>query len=131
MQGPYKAGSTHDKTLFCGGTKEDGMANWDRSASYFKYKNGQKTIGDSAYDGIPEVATVSRTGQSLQVRQFINRAKARGESYHSRLTNFGVLTTSFRHGSSTENKMDLHKMCAEAISVIVQFDMKYHPLMEM
>ena len=131
MQGPVPAGEKHDRTMFCGGTKEEGRANWDRSAVYFKLNEGQKLIADSAYDGIPEKVTISRKGQSRPVRKFINRAKARGESYHSRLTQFRVLTTKFRHGSSTENKIALHKMCAEAVSVVVQFDLKYHPLMQM
>lgn len=131
MEGPVPAGAKHDRTMFCGGTKEEGMHTWDRSAVYFKLNGHQKLIADSSYDGIPEKVTISRNGLSVNVRQFINRAKARGETYHSRLKQFQVLTTKFRHGSSTENKIALHKMCAEAVSVIVQFDLKYHPLMEM
>lgn len=44
MQGPVPAGEKHDRTMFCGGTKEEGRANWDRSAVYFKLNEGQKLM---------------------------------------------------------------------------------------
>ena len=114
--------------MFCGGSKGQGKGKWDKSALYFKLKEGHKTIGDSIYEGIPDKVTVVRRGQSKQVKGFLNRALARQESYHTRLQNFQVLRQVFRHN---KDKMKQHKMCTEAVCVIVQFDMKYHPLFEL
>lgn len=105
--------------------KED----WDKTALYFKLPQGKKGIGDSAYKGIPEKATVALDGQSKQTKDYINGSKARQESYHWRLKTYQVLRSPFRHGKSKNSKLRVHKICAEAICVIVQYDLKYHPLM--
>lgn len=129
MNGPVAAGEMHDSTLFRGGTKDVPKDRWDRSSLYFKLPAGKKAVADSAYKvASDKVTTVAKSQESID---FINRAKARQETYHSRLRSFGVLNIPFRHGKSTEARMSTHKMCAEAVSVIVQYDLKYHPLMEM
>lgn len=127
MRGPIPAGEKNDRTLFCGGKEEDGKENWDQSSLYFKLKDGQKAIGDSIYEGIPHKVTVKRHGHSKVARNFINRAGARQEIYHARLQAYHVLRQEFRHN---KDKMSQHQMCAEAVSVIVQYDLKYHPLPE-
>ena len=73
---------------------------------------------------MPEKVTITRDGQSKDLKQFLGRAKNRQESLHTRLKSFNYLYHRFRHGKSTQNKMELHKMCVEAVCVIVQYDME-------
>ena len=127
MRGPIPAGEQNDLTMFCGGKQEDGEENWEKSALYFKLKDGQKMIGDQIYEGIPHKVTVRREGQSKKARHFIKRVSARQEIFHGRLAAYQVLRQEFRHN---KDKLSQHKMCAEAVCVIVQFDLKYHPLPE-
>lgn len=122
------AGEMPDGTMFCGGSLDEPEESWDQEALYFKLPEGKKAIADSSYKNIDKVTTFAK---SKEAKDFINRAKARQESYNSRLKCFHVLTIPFRHGKSTAEKMALHQMCAEAVSVIVGFDLKYHPLMEL
>ena len=129
MRGPMPAGEMHDGTVFCGGSLDIPKESRDQEALYYKLPEGKKAIGDSAYKNIPEKVTTF--AKNKEAKDFINRAKARQESYHARLKCFHVLTTPFRHGMSPEEKMKLHKMCAEAVNVVVGFDLKYHPLMEL
>ena len=96
-----------------------------------KLLNGKKAIGDSAYSGLPDKVLVYLDGHSEKVRDFINCAKARQESYHWRLKTYEVLRGAFRHGTSTKDKILLHGTCTEAVVVIVQYDLKYHPLMQL
>mmetsp|Transcript_11181 Transcript_11181/g.18454 ORF Transcript_11181/g.18454 Transcript_11181/m.18454 type:complete len:139 (-) Transcript_11181:34-450(-) len=44
--------------------------------------------------------------------------------------NYEILRARFRHGRSTEDKMNLHKMATEMVAVIVQYDLHYRPLSE-
>jgi hypothetical protein len=133
MHGPVPAGGVHDRTLFCGGTQDVPQERWDNTSLYFKLPQGKKAIGDSAYKGIPEKVTITLDGHSRKVKGFINRAKARQENYHWRLKTYSVLRCRFRHGhgKSTAKKIDMHKMCTEAVCVIVQYDLKHHPLMQL
>jgi hypothetical protein len=80
---------------------------------------------------LPEKVTVKRPGHTANVFRFLDRAQNRQESYHCRLENYSILYHQFRHGKSTEDKMNLHKMAADTVAVIVQYDMKYHPLFQM
>lgn len=131
MKGPIPAGAKHDRTVFCGGTKDEPKSLWDKSALYFQLPKGKKAIGDSAYKGLPDKFTVALDGHSKEVKNFINRAKARQESYFWRLKTYQVLRSTFRHGRSTSEKMSLHKTCTEAVVVLVQYDLKYHPVMQL
>ena len=138
MRGPVPAGEMHDSTMFRGGRKND--AQLDKSALYFKLpegKNqviylvidlipylGKKAIADSAYDGIDKV-TISRGGHSKELKQWLGRAKNRQESLHSRLKSFNILGHRFCHGrKGTQDKLNLHQTCVEAVSVLVQYDME-------
>ncbi len=133
MRGPEPAGAMHDRTFFCGGTQDMPKDEWDEASLYFKLPDGKKAVADDAYKGISEKVTVSLDGHSKQVRDFINRAKARQESYHWRLASYNVLSNRFRHGhgKSAKEKLAMHKMCTEAVCVIVQYDLKYHPVMQL
>ena len=131
MRGPLPAGAMHDRTVFCGGKTDEPKSLWDKTALFWQLPKGKKAIGDSAYIGLPDKVLVSLDGHSKKVRGFINRAKARQESYHWRLKTYEVLRAAFRHGTSTKDKILLHGSCMEAVVVIVQYDMKYHPLMQL
>lgn len=128
MRGPFPAGEMHDGTLFRGGKKEVKIEDRDKSSLYFKIPLGKKAIGDSGYEGMPEKVTCTRHGQSKELKQFLGRAKNRQETLHAKLKSYRILGTTFRHGKKgTQDKMDLHKMCVEAICVVVQYDSKCLP----
>ncbi len=129
-RGPFKP-SHHDKPIFCGADNKDTpKEEWDRSALYFQLPKGKKAIADSAYEGIPEKVTVKRDGQDRDVFDFIDRAQNRQEAYHGRLDAYAILRHRFRHGSSTEKKMELHNLCVEALMVVLHFDLHHRPLWE-
>lgn len=130
ISGPHPAGARHDKAIFCGAqtSMNDPMDIWDKKALLFQIPEGKKAIGDTAYEGFPEKVTVKRPGHTVEVFTFLDRAQNRQETYHSRLENYNILVHRFRHGKDTEDKMSLHKMAVEAVAVIVDYDMKYHPL---
>lgn len=125
MKGPIPCGEKHDSTIFRGGTKNDKKDQLDKSSLYFKLPMGKKGIADSGYEGMPEKLTLTRSGQSKDLKQFLGRAKNRQETLHSRLKSYRILGSKFRHGKKgTQDKLDLHQMCVEAICVIVQYDME-------
>ena len=79
---------------------------------------------------MPEKVTVTRAGQSKELREFLGRAKNRQESLHAKLKSYRILGSNFRHGKKgTQDKIDLHQMCVEAVCVIIQYDSKYMFLM--
>jgi hypothetical protein len=129
MRGPFPA-SVHDMNVFRGGDRGD-KENWDRTSLYFKMPPGMRGVGDSGYGGEPEKITVSKSEHSKEMREFLARVKNREESLHTRFSSFGVLKERFRHGKGTKQKMDFHQTCAEAVCVIVQYDLENgHPLFE-
>ena len=88
---------------------------------------GKREISDSAYQSLKEWMTVHRDGHSKDMTNFINRVRARHESFYNRLKTFGILTN-FR---GSWNKKEQHKMFFEGCAVLVQYDMENgHPLME-
>lgn len=130
IRGPIPAGQMHDSTMFRGGRKNDKTL--DKSALYSQLPPGKKAIADSGYAGMPEKVTITKGGQSKDLKGFLGRAKNRQESIHTRFKSFNVLSGCFRHGQSTKSKLDLHKMCVEAVCVIVQYDMENgNPIFDM
>jgi hypothetical protein len=101
---------------------------WNRDALLFQIPNWKKAIADSAYEGLPEKVTVKQTGHTQDVFRFLDRAQNRQEGYHAWLENYNILYHHFCHGKNTEDKMKLHKMAVGAVAVIVEYDMKCHPL---
>ena len=87
-----------------------------------RFPIGKESIEDTGYECIPEKVTITWHGQSNELKQFLVRSKNRQESMHTRLKSFNCLCRRFRHRKSTQNKMDLHTMCVEAVCVIVQYD---------
>jgi hypothetical protein len=104
--------------------KGDGIDNLDKDALYHHMPPGTKAVGDSGYSGLPENVTTSSKAHSEDFSHFITQAKNRQENFHSRLKHFDVMTKWFRHGISKEDKLEQHKMCTEAVCVLVQLDMR-------
>ncbi|KAL7474875.1 hypothetical protein ACHAW6_002782, partial [Cyclotella cf. meneghiniana] len=101
-----------------------------QSALLFQIPDEKKAIADSAYQGLPEKVTVKQPGHTANIFRFMDRAQNRQETYHSHLENDNILYHRFRHGKNTKDKMNLHKMAVDAVAVIVEYDMKYHPLFQ-
>ena len=115
IKGPFVA-STHDSRM----CRSDGGVNDDKL-------QGKRGIADSAYRKI-ESMTVHREGHSKEMTNFINRVRARHESFYFRIKVFGVLSSKFR---GSWNKSEEHKMFFEGCAVLIQYDMENgHPLME-
>ena len=56
------------------------------------------------------------------MRTWIGQVKARQETLHTRIKSFNIMSSRFRHGASTQDRLDLHKMAVEAICVMLQYD---------
>ena len=65
---------------------------------------------------------VAKDEHSLELKEFIARAKNRQETFHWRLKAFNILGGRFRHGVNTNDRMCLHKMAVEAVAGIIQYD---------
>jgi len=66
-----------------------------------------------------------------ETQVWIGRCLARQESLHTRLKFFNILGHRFRHGTSTEHRMTMHKMAVEAVCTIVNYDFEHgHPLFD-
>jgi hypothetical protein len=69
-------------------------------------------------------------GHNRLTKRMINRAKAMQETYHGKMQDFHVLKHRFRHGSTIEKKMSMHKTCVEAIHIFLHFGLKQRPLLD-
>jgi hypothetical protein len=107
--GPYPA-STSDLTIFRGGKKDKDISTWDHDALFFKIPAGKKLVADRGYAGHP-----------AKMRIWIGKVKARQETMHARLKSYKILCNRFYYGTSTQQKMDYHKMATEAIVVLTQY----------
>jgi hypothetical protein len=106
IKGPFPA-STHDVTIF---RDED---NPDNSLKQFIGEQ-QRAIGDSGYSGEPNKVSITRPGDSAEVKKFKARVKSRHETFNGRLKCFNVLDTAFRHDISQ------HQQCFEAVCIAVR-----------
>jgi DDE superfamily endonuclease len=132
MNGPFM-GSKHDVTIF----RQDGLK--DRTPT------GKRDIADNGYKGEKNILLTLNTHDPAELRKFkvscfllppllafwkfsLNlltplagwqeRVKARHETFNGRIKNFAWLDDWFRHG------MDKHKICFEAVCVIVQYQLE-------
>lgn len=134
VAGP-KPASTHDITFFRGGTevskdRKKNEATWDSNALYFQIPKDKRLIGDSGYKGEPKKISTTSREHNEEVKEFFARAKSRQESFNTRLKFFNVLSGCFRHGKGVADKLEFHKICFEAVCVLVQYDMENgHPLL--
>jgi hypothetical protein len=144
MRGPLPCG-VNDISMYKGGDK--GSESKDKTALYFSVKGkkflstcliGGKTnmlftnlemqqsrplkgFADSGYGSVPKQLTTIRNAHSAEVKELIQRAKARTESFNSHMGRFNILKARFRHGKGTKKRLSLHKSCAKACCVIVHY----------
>lgn len=112
----------HDITLFRGGTTEQDVSDRDHTALYFQVKDGEKFVADSGYAGEPDKIVMTRDEQTPEFKEFLARCKNRGETFHWRLKAFNILGGRFRHGTSVENRMELHRMAVDVVVGVIQYD---------
>ena len=130
ISGPH-APSIHHITVFRGGDASSGEEHRDQNALYFQLEEGEKLIADSGYLGEPGKIVVTKDEHSSGFKDFMARAKNRQETFHWRLKSFNILGHRFRHGVTTQGRMDLHKMAVEAAAGIIQYDYENgHPPFE-
>ena len=99
---------------FRGKKKKDKKAG-DPNALINHIPEGKRCIADSGMRGEPSKISTTKQGHSKKVKKFFARAKSRQETLFCRMKNFDVLKNRFRH------PIELHKMCLEAVAVIVQY----------
>jgi hypothetical protein len=85
---------------------------------------GKKVIADKGYRGENEKISIPNSHDSLEVKDFKKRARARHETINKRLKDFKILSERYRHG------VDTHDVAFDAVCVLVQNDLKYSPLFE-
>eukprot|EP00986_Skeletonema_menzelii_P016849 scaffold16178_cov81-Skeletonema_menzelii.AAC.1 len=122
LRGPFLAGKSSDITIFRGGDDDTAIADRDQDALYFQMPEGKHFAGDTSYVGEPERVIVTMPEMDKRDIKWLGRLKARGETLHSRLKNFRVLGTRFRHGNGTKDKLKLHQMATESVCLIVLYD---------
>ena len=131
IRGPFPAGKYNDLSVFLGKeTKDQPKAEWNRDALYWKIPMGKKAVADSIYSGCPDKVMVKRFGHPTWVTEYLDRIQNRQETYHERLSNFNILSATFRHGKSSKEKMELHRMAVDCVAFLVHYDLKYPPLMD-
>ena len=111
-----------DISMFRGGKSDEDVEEWDKSALYFQIPEGKRVIADGGYAGEPTKITISSNEHPAAMKKFIADAKARQETFHTRLKFFKILGNRFRHGKNTAEKMKLHKMAVDICCIIVQYD---------
>jgi DDE superfamily endonuclease len=86
---------------------------------------GRKLIGDTGYQGEPDKITTPNPHDSLIVKQFKNRARARHETFNKRIKDYQILRQEFRSDTS------YHQIVFESICILCQYDIENgHPLFQ-
>jgi hypothetical protein len=101
IRGPFKA-SVHDKTTFVAHLQD-------------LIPDGCKGIADRGYRGVEKLSTPNHF-DSPAVKDFKRRARARQESFFTRIKRFAAVRDQFRH-----KDIEKHKWVFEAACVIVQY----------
>ena len=114
--------SVADISMFRGGKEDENEDERDQSALYFVMPAGKRAIADDGYKGEPTKILITRNEQPRDMKIWIGRVKARQEVLHTRLKSFNILDHRFRHGTSTEDRMDLHQMAVEVVCIVIQYD---------
>lgn len=118
----------HDLTRFRGGKKND-KKNWKKDSLYFKLPDGVKAVGDSGYAGQPDKVVVTTEAHAAATKQLFARMKSMQETCFKRMKHFNVLSTTFRHGAGTSDKLQKVGDAFDAIAVLTQYDIEHgHPL---
>ena len=72
-----------------------------------------------------------RDEHSKEFKKFLARVSSRQETFFKGLKDWKILRERFAYGSTTQKRMQLHKMAVKAIAVIRQYDYKNgHPPFE-
>ena len=130
VNGPFVC-STSDITIFRGGPPDKSKDKWDKSALYSRLPDGKKAVGDGGYAGEPTKLITKSKLYPKEMRDWIGVALARQESNHTRLKFFNILGHVFRHGKSTKERKEMHKMAVHAVTTMVQYDYDHgHPPFE-
>jgi hypothetical protein len=113
INGPFRGGES-DRDIFM---KPNGLQS--------KLLPGQRAIGDRGYAGLRDVSTNNIEDDRI-TSTFKRRARARHESFNSRIKRFAVTSTKFRgyHDHNGETCHDSHRTCFVAVCVIVQYEME-------
>ena len=109
VNGPFPAGQ-NDITVF---RKPDGLLS--------KIPPNCRAIGDEGYRGEPSKVSTRNQFNSVELKQFQSRVRARHETVNARLKTFGVLSQTFRSKGVT--RQDKHKSVFEACCVLVQYEL--------
>ena len=111
MRGPFPAGEFTDVVMF----NEGGLKDW-------LVKEGKQAFADAIYvQAGAGVSTPCSKYDTKQANQYKRRGRAKVESVNSRFKNFGVLSRTFCHKIDRMNK---HKTCFQAVTVIVAYQMQ-------
>lgn len=104
MNGPFPATSNDQ------GVYNKGLAN--------KVHRNKLVVCDKGYNLRSETLCKPDPRDSIELREFKARARARHESFNKRIKNFKCMQVKFHHGPH------LHKHCFEAICVICQYQLE-------
>eukprot|EP00531_Pseudo-nitzschia_arenysensis_P002864 CAMPEP_0116130474 /NCGR_PEP_ID=MMETSP0329-20121206/8500_1 /TAXON_ID=697910 /ORGANISM="Pseudo-nitzschia arenysensis, Strain B593" /LENGTH=298 /DNA_ID=CAMNT_0003624857 /DNA_START=225 /DNA_END=1121 /DNA_ORIENTATION=- len=110
INGPFPAGQNDIKVF----RKPGGLMS--------KIPDDCRAIGDEGYRGEPTKVSTRNTFNSVELKEFENRVRARHETVNSRLKAFGVLNQVFR-SKGRGRMMEKHKSAFEACCVIVQYEL--------
>jgi hypothetical protein len=101
VRGPFKA-SVHDKTMFSAHLCD-------------LIPDGCMGIADRGYSGAGKLSTPNKY-DSVELKEFKRRARARQESFFTRIKRFAAVRDQFRH-----RDIEKHQWTFEAACVIVQY----------
>jgi hypothetical protein len=101
IRGPFKA-SVHDKTMFVSHLRD-------------LIPDGCVGVADRGYQGENKLSTPNKY-DTQDVRDFKRRARARQESFFTRLKRFGAVRDQFRH-----RDVEKHRWTFEAVCIILQY----------
>jgi DDE superfamily endonuclease len=119
LWGPFPAGAYKDAKMF----REGGlMARLKRL--------GKKAIGDEGYKGFPDTISTANSLDSKEVKEFKARARARArhETYNSKLKTFAILSERFRCKNNPNDEYSVQvklQMAFEAVNILVQYKMEF------
>ena len=111
IHGPVPAGLKNDIAIY----KEELLGHIREYAS--SVGRSVKGIGDKGYRGVDEFISTRNPFDPKEIYEFKDRALARHETYNSRLKNWKVLTSLFRHD------LDFHGECFRAINTILAYQL--------
>lgn len=120
LSGPHQP-AIHDICVFRGGEKNQAKEEWDRNALYFQLQEGDRLVGDDGYRGEPNRIVVKRDEHSKEYKEFLARVSSRQETFFRALKQYNIIKHRFAYGRSTNERLEFHQMCVEAIAVIVQY----------